>query len=110
MKALLIGLRGVGQRPARNLRSLLPDAELLACPVRGNSHSLAGASDLAQAAEQAGRLAMVAYQLRFHPSVKERRRPIVDLHDGVTSLRMALVIKRSMSTGTLVSLDEPDLS
>jgi predicted dehydrogenase len=46
----------------------------------------------------------------FLACVNERRRPIVDLHDGVTSLRMALAIKRSMTTGTLVSLDEDALA
>lgn len=139
MKALLIGLGGVGQRHARNLRSLFPDVELLAYRVRGYSHvvtpklqadsgldvektlgirsfsdlqaalaeepqiaiicnpsslhistaiacvqagcdvlvekpladSLDGVSDLARAAEQAERLVMVAYQLRFHPCVKQ---------------------------------------
>ena len=139
MKALLIGLGGIGQRHARNLRSLLPDVELLAYRVRGYSQvvtpqlhadsgldvektlgirsfshlqaalaekpriaiicnpsslhvstaiacvqagcdvlvekpladSLTGVSDLVQAAEQTERLVMVAYQLRFHPCVKQ---------------------------------------
>ena len=46
----------------------------------------------------------------FLTCVQERRRPIVDLHGGVTSLRMALAIKRSISSRTLVSLDEQGLA
>jgi len=139
VKALIIGLGGVGQRHARNLRALLgADLELLAYRVRGLSHvvtptleadekqnverqldlqsfsdldaalkqkpqialicnpssmhvpialrcieagcdilvekplshSLDGVAELVHAAEAAGRIGMVAYQLRFHPCVR----------------------------------------
>jgi predicted dehydrogenase len=42
----------------------------------------------------------------FLDCVKERRKPRVDLHDGIQSLRMALAARDSIATGQLVSLVE----
>jgi predicted dehydrogenase len=40
----------------------------------------------------------------FLECVKERKRPVVDLNDGLQSLRIALAVKRSMATHQLVEL------
>jgi predicted dehydrogenase len=145
MKVLLVGLGGVGQRHARNLRTILGDSvTLLAYRVRGLSqvvtaklqadtsvnvetalgiqsftdfdaalaerpeiaficnptnlhvpaalaciqagcdvfiekplsHSLDGIDELIHAAEQARRIVMVGYQLRFHPCITKLREVI----------------------------------
>jgi predicted dehydrogenase len=40
----------------------------------------------------------------FLECVKSRNRPVVDLHDGLQSLRMALAVKRSISAGHVVEV------
>ena len=147
MKALLVGLGGVGQRHARNLRALLRDeVTLMAYRVRGRthvitpklradasrnieeileiasftelgaalaqrpdiaficnptnlhvstaiacvqagcdvfiekplSHSIEGVEELIRAVNKMGRIAMVGYQLRFHPCVIKLREVIAN--------------------------------
>lgn len=49
--------------------------------------------------------AFVAELRHFLDCVQTRRKPVVDLADGIASLRMALAAKESMATGRVVELD-----
>ncbi|HEX4749981.1 MAG TPA: Gfo/Idh/MocA family oxidoreductase [Bryobacteraceae bacterium] len=62
MKVLIVGLGGIGQRHARNLRTLLGDeVDLLAYRVRGRSHVITASLDINSARDVEAELGISAF-------------------------------------------------
>ena len=66
-----------------------------------------GVASTRQSWDQWGRNDAYLNELRhFLDCVQTRRRPVVDLIDGIASLRMALAAKESMATGSMIELGD----
>jgi predicted dehydrogenase len=104
LKALIVGLGGIGQRHARNLRALLGnEAELLAYRVRGLSHVITASLDADPAREVEADLGISAFDSL--PAAL-RQRPEVAFICNPSSLHVPVALQ-CVQAGCDVLLEKP---
>jgi predicted dehydrogenase len=104
MKALFVGLGGIGQRHVRNLRAVLGDrVEILAYRVRRLGHTLTDKLDI-----QAGVDVEKKYDIRVHDSLDAalEQQPDVAFICNPTSLHIP-VARRACQAGCHLFLEKP---